>query len=195
MTCSDSSMLEDIAAHVLDIAQNGIAAEATHIDVTVRRNERDGLMEFEVLDNGKGMSPERVAAVIDPFCTSRTTRRVGMGLPFLKQNAELCGGSFSLTSQPGKGTRVYAGFALKNIDTPPLGDLAGAFLVLLMDAPRVRWMFKYEILPDDGGAAPEPFELDSEELAEAVDGLDSLKIPDVALGLREMMQNGIRSVY
>lgn len=177
-------MLEDLSAHILDIAENSIAAGAGRIEVTVRRRAAPGFMEFEIADDGSGMDEVRVRAVLDPFCTSRTTRRVGMGLPFLKQNAELCGGEFRLASAPGVGTRVFASFSLDNIDTPPPGDLAGAFLTLLIDAPRVRWTFRYE-------ASGEPFVLDSEEVAEAVDGLESLKIPDVALALKQMIEDGI----
>ncbi|MDR1730864.1 MAG: ATP-binding protein [Synergistaceae bacterium] len=181
-------MLEDLSAHILDIAQNSIAARAKHIDVTVRRSAVPGFVDFCISDDGCGMDEARARAVLDPFCTSRTTRRVGMGLPFLKQNAELCGGEFHLTSAVGRGTTVFASFSLSNIDTPPIGDLAGTFLTLLIDAPQIYWIFRY------ASGAAEPFLLDSEELKEAVDGLEALKIPDVALGLKEMIENGIASV-
>ena len=177
-------MLEDISAHVLDIAQNSIAAEAGNIEITVSKSGgEDGFVEFEIMDDGKGMDAVRLSQVLSPFCTSRTTRRVGMGLPFLKQSAELCGGKFEISSAPGKGTRVFASFARSNIDTPPIGDLAATFLTLLIDAPKVRWIFKYN--------AKDSFELDSEELAEAIDGLQSLSIPEVAMGLKSMIEDGI----
>ena len=178
-------VLEDLSAHVLDIAQNSIAAEAGKIEVTIRKPRAGGgLMEFEIKDDGKGMDEARLSQVLSPFCTSRTTRRVGMGLPFLKQSSELCGGKFEISSAPEKGTQVRASFAPDNIDTPPLGDLAGAFLTLLIDAPKVRWIFKYE-------SEENSFELDSQELAEAIDGLESLTIPEVAMGLKTMMEDGI----
>jgi len=176
-------VLEDLSAHILDISQNSVAAKAGRVEVAVRKAGR--FIEFEVADDGMGMDAVRAEAVLSPFCTSRTTRRVGMGLPFLKQNAELCGGEFRLSSAPGKGTKVFASFAIDNIDTPPVGDLAGAFLTLLIDAPQVRWIFKYE------SAGHDVFELDSEELAEAIDGLESLRMPDVAMGLKAMIENGI----
>jgi signal transduction histidine kinase len=188
-------MLEDLSAHILDIAQNSVAADASRVEVRVRRRveraeaRESGFWEFEIADDGKGMDAARAAAVLSPFCTSRTTRRVGMGLPFLKQNAELCGGRFSLTSEPGKGTRVFASFALDNIDTPPLGDLAETFFTLLLDAPRVRWVFGYETL--DRGEKRDPFELSSEEIAEAVGGLEALQIPDVGVSLKAMMRDAL----
>ena len=174
-------MLEDISAHVLDIAQNSVAAEAGRIDVTVSKAE--GFVGFAIKDDGKGMDAERLSKVMSPFTTSRTTRRVGMGLPFLKQSAENCGGKFEISSAPGKGTLVSASFALDNIDTPPTGDMAGAFVTLMLDAPGVRWVFRYN--------AQDSFELDSKELAEAIDGLESLSIPEVAIGLKTMIENGI----
>ena len=178
-------MLEDISAHVLDIAQNSIAAEAGRIDVTIRITKSGGgFIEFEIKDDGKGMDDARLSKVLSPFTTSRTTRRVGMGLPFLKQNTELCGGKFEISSALGKGTRVLASFALDNIDTPPIGDVAGAFLTLMIDAPGVRWIFKY-------GSEEGFFELDSKDLAEAIDGLESLSIPEVAMGLKSMIEDGI----
>ena len=178
-------MLEDISAHVLDIAQNSIAAGAGKIEVSIHKStDGDGFIEFEISDDGKGMDAARLSQVLSPFCTSRTTRRVGMGLPFLKQSSEACGGKFEITSAPGKGTRVFASFALNNIDTPPIGDMAGAFLTLLIDAPKVRWIFKYD-------SGKDAFELDSEDLAEAIDGLESLSIPEVAMGLKTMIQDGI----
>ena len=178
-------MLEDLSAHVLDIAQNSIAAEAGVIEVTIRKTTTEGgFIEFEILDDGKGVDAEHLSNVLSPFCTSRTTRRVGMGLPFLKQNAELCGGKFEISSDLGKGTRVLATFALSNIDTPPIGDMAATFLTLLIDAPKVHWLFKY-------GPEGNFFELDSEDLAEAIDGLESLSIPEVAMGLKTMIEDGI----
>ena len=177
-------MLEDLSAHVLDIAQNSIAAGASRIDVVLRSSGDSKLVEFEIADDGKGMDEARVAEVLNPFCTSRTTRRVGMGLPFLKQSAENCGGRFCLSSEPGVGTKVFASFALDNIDTPPLGDLPGTLLLLLIDAPGVQWTFSLEL---EGNR----FELDSGELSEALGGLESLKIPDVALAFKELVANGL----
>ncbi len=180
-------MLEDLAAHVLDIAQNSIAGGAGCVEVAVSRLAAPDFLTFQISDDGKGMDEARVKAVLNPFCTSRTTRRVGMGLPFLKQSAELCGGEFRLSSTPNVGTRVFASFALHNIDTPPIGDIAGAFLTLLIDAPLVHWIFK-TISPEG------VFELDSDEVASAIDGLDSLKIPDVAMALKAMIEAGLADI-
>ena len=177
-------MLEDLSAHLLDISQNSISAGALRIMVTITDDDYFG---FEISDNGKGMSEEQAASVINPFCTSRTTRRVGMGLPFLKQASELCGGKFYLKSQLGVGTTVSASFDKSNIDTPPTGDMPASILTLLIDAPQIHWIFHYK--KNDN-----VFEIDSKELEEALDGLESLSSPDVALGLIEYIKNGIEEL-
>ena len=177
-------MLEDISAHLLDISQNSIAAGASKITITVFD---DDYLEFEISDNGKGMSTEQTTSVINPFYTSRKTRKVGMGLPFLKQASELCGGKFELKSQLGVGTTVYASFDKSNIDTPPNGDIPASIVTLLIDAPKIHWLFRYE-------KNNNIFEVDSKELEDAIDGLESLNFPDVALGLIEYLRNGIEDI-
>ena len=177
-------MLDDLSAHLLDISQNSVVAGASKIVVTIND---DDFFNFEISDDGKGMSAEQAASVIDPFFTSRKTRRVGMGVPFLKQASELCGGKFSLTSQLGVGTTVFASFDKSNIDMPPTGDIPASVLTLLIDAPNVHWVFRYE-------KNNSIFEVDSKEIAEAIDGLESLHSPDVALGLIEYIRNGIDSL-
>ena len=180
-------MLEDLSAHILDIAQNSVAAESTCVSVTVRKSA--GSIEFEIADDGRGMNAQQAKAALDPFCTSRKTRRVGMGLPFLKQNAELCEGFFKLDSLPGSGTKVRAEFLLNSIDTPPLGDLSATILLLLVDAPQIHWLFRYQT-----DSSAQTFELDSQDLDDTLGGLDSLRIPDVALGLQEWIRSSIAEI-
>ena len=97
-------MLEDLSAHVLDIAENSVRAGGTEVKITIDEDIAGNKLLFSVEDNGKGMTEEFVAKVTDPFTTTRTTRRVGMGLPFLKQSAELCGGGLEIKSKVGVGT-------------------------------------------------------------------------------------------
>ena len=177
-------MLDDLSEHLLDISQNSIAAGASKITVTVRDGD---YFEFEVSDNGKGMNKEQAASAINPFYTSRKTRRVGMGLPFLKQASELCGGRFDLVSQLGAGTTVFASFDKSSIDAPPTGDIPASILTLLIDSPKIHWIFHYE---KNGGI----FNVDSKELEEALDGLESLSYTDVALGVLEYLRNGIEKL-
>lgn len=172
-------MLEDLSAHVLDIAENSTRAGATEVDVTVEENSEKDILLFSVKDNGSGMSKEFVAKVTDPFTTTRTTRRVGMGLPFLRQSAELCGGGLEIDSHLGKGTTITATFSLSSVDRPPIGDMPATMMTLIMGSPNVRWRYRHII----NGAE---FLLDTEEIVEALDGDRSmLASPDVGLWLKD----------
>ena len=92
--------------HILDIIQNSISAGATRVTLTVDENPAADLLTIVIGDNGRGMTPEQVSRLSDPFFTSRTTRKVGMGIPLLKQSAEQSGGEVRITSEPGRGTEV-----------------------------------------------------------------------------------------
>lgn len=120
---------------MLDIAENSVMAEGTEIRIEVLENREAGMLSFSVEDNGRGMSKEFLSKVTDPFTTTRTTRRVGMGLPFLKQSAELCGGGLDIVSEPGKGTKITASFIMGSIDRPPLGDIPATLMTLIMGSP------------------------------------------------------------
>ena len=110
--------------NVLDVAENSVAAGATLVAITLSIDTAAKRMTLTITDNGKGMPPEMAARVTDPFCTTRKTRKVGLGLPFLKMAAEMTGGALSIESTVGKGTCVTAWFTLGHIDLAPLGDMS-----------------------------------------------------------------------
>ena len=120
--------MKELSLHLLDIAQNSIAAGARHVALGVE--EADGEITLTVADDGRGMSPELLARVTDPFTTTRTTRKVGMGLPLLRLAAEQTGGTLAVESREGVGTTVTAVFHAGHIDCPPLGDLAATVALL-----------------------------------------------------------------
>lgn len=126
-----------MSLHILDIVQNSTAAGADCIKVTIRAQRADGVLEIEVEDDGCGMDGELLARVTDPFATTRATRKVGLGIPLLKASAERSGGSFRIVSQKGTGTTVKADFQLKNIDRPPMGDVAGVIADLAAAYPEI----------------------------------------------------------
>ena len=139
--------MNDLSMHILDIVQNSISAGATRVTLTVDEAPGADLLTIVIGDNGKGMTPEQVSRLSDPFFTSRTTRKVGMGIPLLMDSARQSGGDVRIESEPGKGTEVTAVFGYSNIDRPPLGDVANALMLLveyLFDTVDVR-----EILGDD----------------------------------------------
>ncbi|MEG1641665.1 MAG: ATP-binding protein [Synergistaceae bacterium] len=182
-------MLEDLSAHVLDIAENSVRAKSTEVFVTVEEKKSRNLLLFSVSDNGCGMTEDFIKKVTDPFTTTRTTRKVGMGLPFLKQSAELCDGTFLLRSEVGVGTTTTATFALNNIDTPPMGNIADSVMTLIMGSPDIHWVYIHKT--DNG-----EFKFDLDEVVEALDGDKSLLVtPDVGLWLQNTLEEGIKELY
>jgi anti-sigma regulatory factor (Ser/Thr protein kinase) len=133
--------MKDLALHILDILQNSVTAGATMIKLRIDEIPDDDKYLVKFTDNGKGMDAEMVKHVTDPFFTTRTTRKVGLGLPLLKQNAERTGGSMKIHSQPGKGTEVEVEFSYKHIDRLPAGDIPGTFALTASSYPAVD--FKY----------------------------------------------------
>ncbi|MBR3692440.1 MAG: sensor histidine kinase [Clostridia bacterium] len=137
--------MRELSLNILDIAQNSVRAEATAITITLME-DAEGWLTFEIADNGKGMDAETVRRVSDPFYTTRTTRRVGLGLPFLRLAAEQTGGSLEIRSTPrgegeDHGTVVRAVFNMKHIDAAPLGDMISTLCVLLQGQPQINWLY------------------------------------------------------
>ncbi|NLD05334.1 MAG: ATP-binding protein [Synergistaceae bacterium] len=178
-------MLEDLSAHVLDIAENSVMANGTEVRVEITEERSADRLTFSVEDNGKGMTEDFVARVTDPFTTTRTTRRVGMGLPFLKQSAELCEGGLDISSKPGKGTKTTATFRMSSIDRPPLGDIPATMMALVMGSPEIHWTYRHKT---DSGE----FVMDSDEIIEALDGdREMLRSAEVGLWLREHIKENL----
>lgn len=116
-------MMTEISLNILDVAQNSVRAEASLIEISVNIDSATDRLEIIIRDNGCGMTPEQVESVTDPFFTTRTTRKIGLGIPFFKQSAELTGGSFGIKSEVGKGTETAAVYVLSSIDRMPLGNM------------------------------------------------------------------------
>jgi len=135
--------MNDLSLHIIDIIQNSLSAGALFIRLTVDEDINEDRLTIIIEDNGKGMTQEQVAKLSDPFFTSRTTRRVGMGIPLFKQSANQGGGDLKVESTVGEGTVVTAWFQHSNIDRPPLGDVANAFLLMLSANPSHHFVLKY----------------------------------------------------
>lgn len=157
--------MRELALHILDIAQNSIAAKATKIIIEVQENE-NGFFVFRIKDNGCGMSEEMVRSVRDPFVTTRKTRKVGMGIPFIDMVTEQCGGHLDIVSELGKGTEIAAYFEADNIDRPPLGNMVETIKILLVGAPDIDVEFTYSC---SGGTVVFKTEEMREILGEACD--------------------------
>jgi len=180
--------MREIALHLLDIAENSAAAESENISIEVHENLCDDLLSVCVTDDGQGMGSETLKKVQDPFYTTRTTRNVGLGIPLLKLAAEMVEGSFSLKSEPDKGTRVEASFRHSHIDRMPLGDLSSTFLAVLVSHPKMNWMFVYRITEKDGTS--HVFVFENTELKSELGDL-SLTEPEILRFVCGLIEEGI----
>ena len=135
--------MEELSLHILDIAENSISAGAKNIEIKITENKESDLLKIEIIDDGKGMSEEERNRTLDPFFTSRTTRRVGLGLPMLYQASKLANGTMDIRSNVGKGTYVSATFQLGHIDRQPLGNMAQTITALIASNPNVDVMYEY----------------------------------------------------
>lgn len=181
-------MLEDLSQHVLDIAENSVSAKARDISIKIVEDAGENLLEMSVCDNGVGMSKEFLQNVTDPFTTTRTTRRVGMGIPFLKQSSELCGGRFILESTEGVGTKTVAGFACDSIDRPPLGDMPATVMALFMGHPEINWTYTHIV--DE-----ETFSITTEELVEVLEDRELLRSTEIGLWIRDQIRESLDEMY
>ena len=135
--------MKDLALHILDILQNSVTAGATLVKLQIDEVLDKDEYRVKFTDNGKGMDSEMVKNVTDPFFTTRTTRKVGLGLPLLKQNAERTGGNMMIQSQPGKGTEVDVMFVYSHIDRLPTGDIAGTMALTVSSYPAIDFIYTH----------------------------------------------------
>ncbi len=183
--------MREIALHLLDIAENSVAAESRNISIQVHEDLLKDRLSTSIIDDGRGMDAQIVQQVQDPFYTSRTTRTVGLGIPLLKLAAEMAEGSFSLQSEPGNGTWVEADFRHSHIDRMPLGDLSSTFLTLLIAHPGIDWTFLYRVT--EGINHSRDFLFESAQLKSELGDI-SLTEPEVLTFVRSLIEEGIESV-
>lgn len=136
-------MMTEISLNILDVAENSVRAGAGLVTIDLKISTDADRMIILIEDDGCGMTEEQIRQVEDPFFTTRTTRKVGLGVPFYKMAAEAAGGSFSITSEPGKGTSVRAEFVLSHIDRMPLGDITSTIHTLAVYHPEVDFLYNY----------------------------------------------------
>lgn len=134
--------MKELSLHLLDVAKNSVSAGAEHVSITLDEGA-DGWLTLAIADDGRGMDSEFLARVTDPFTTTRTTRKVGLGLPLLRLTAEQTGGSLSIDSTLGVGTTLTARFQRRHLDCPPLGDLPGAVALLIQGSPEIELTYRH----------------------------------------------------
>lgn len=176
-------MLE-ISLHILDVVNNSVKAGASLIGVTVCENKKDNLLSVIITDDGCGMDEDFLRTVTDPFKTTRTTRKVGMGLSLFKAAAEAAGGSFSISSQKGKGTTVSASFVYDHIDRQPLGNMAETITTVLSGNPAIDFLYSHSV--DD-----RQFLLDTREVRQILGDEVELSGTNVILWLTDYITEGV----
>lgn len=179
--------MRDLSLHLLDLAQNSITAGATVVTIRIEIGA-DGMLTFTLMDDGKGMPPELLARVTSPFATTRTTRKVGLGIPMMMENAQRAGGDLTLRSEVGRGTVLRATMDTGNIDCLPLGDLSGTVLSLILlnpDGPDFRF---------EGKTVKGECSIDTREIRAAL-GDVPLNEPAVAAWLKETLTEEIDPIF
>jgi anti-sigma regulatory factor (Ser/Thr protein kinase) len=171
--------MKELSLHILDIAQNSIVAGASTIEIGLNENLQNDELVITISDNGKGIPESILCKVLDPYTTSRTTRKVGMGLPLLNDACKTTGGNLSIQSAEGKGTSVLARLGLNHFDRQPIGDIAGVIVILISSNPNIRFIYKHI---KDGNE----FVLDSQEVKEVLEGVP-ISSPKVGKMLKEMI--------
>ena len=176
--------MKELSLNILDVAKNSVTAGATRIAIDVEENP--DRLTITISDNGCGMTPEFVAKVTDPFTTTRTTRKVGLGLPLMKMEAQMSGGDLTVESQVGVGTRVTTWFDPSSIDMPPLGDVTSSLITLIQGSPDIDFVFTHR---KNG----EGYTLDTGEIRQIM-GEVSLAEPEVLSWLTEFLNENESSI-
>lgn len=135
--------MEDLSLHILDIAENSITAGASKIQIKITEDIEKNLLRIEITDNGRGMDEETIKMAYDPFFTTKTTRRVGLGIPLIAQAARESMGNISIMSKSGEGTTITANFQYNHIDRKPAGDIAKTLTVLIAANPEIDFIYEH----------------------------------------------------
>ncbi|CAB1059894.1 hypothetical protein D1BOALGB6SA_4659 [Olavius sp. associated proteobacterium Delta 1] len=178
--------MRELSLHILDIAENGITAGADCIQILINEARSEDLLTIAIEDNGRGMPAEKLQKPTDPFITSRTTRRVGLGLSLLAAAADRCEGNLEIKTEPGRGTRVEATFRYNHIDRAPVGDMAATITTLIMGNPQVDFVYSHIVDTED-------FVLDTRDLKEGTQD-QSLTDPVLIFHLTQSIRNSLNEL-
>lgn len=172
--------MRELSLNVLDIAQNSVVANSSLVTIEALESSEKKELTLRVSDNGRGMTKEQLESVRDPFFTTRTTRRIGLGVPLFKMAAEMTGGSFSIESKVGEGTVTTAVFKTDNVDFTPLGDMTGTVVTLITMNTNMDFVYRFQ--KDE-----KLFELDTRQLREVL-GDVPFSEPSIAQWLTEYIR-------
>ncbi len=173
--------MKELSLHILDLVENGIQAGATRIDIQVDETHLHTHIKITVTDNGRGIAPAMLAVISDPFVTTRTTRKVGLGISLFKAAAERCDGEFTIQSLRGSGTTISATFAIDHLDRAPVGDMGATITTLIAGYPDIGIRYHHILFQDS-------LTMDTAELKA---GLDTVELNDPAIlsRIKEMIND------
>jgi len=180
-------MMDELSLNILDIAQNSIAAKATLVEIDVEEDSVSDSLTIRVKDNGKGMSEDFLKEVHDPFVTTRTTRKIGLGISFLKEAAEITGGSVVISSVVGVGTTITAVFVMSHIDRQPTGNLTETIITLVSLNPEIDFIIRYKVDSNE-------FIFSTQEVKALLGEEASLNSPPIVVFLTEYVSEHIENL-
>jgi hypothetical protein len=179
--------MKELTLHILDLIQNTIEAESTVTKLEIEEDTQANSLIIRVIDNGRGMDENLQQLVIDPFTTTRTTRRIGLGLPLMDMSSKMCGGYLKIDSKLGEGTTIEAMYQHDHIDRPPMGSLVDTIKTILVGNPVLNFFYRHTV---NG----KKFSLSSKEIAEELGGID-FSHPEVLTWLHEYLTENITNLY
>jgi hypothetical protein len=179
--------MNELSLHILDICQNSIKADANLITIIIEEDVNNNFYKIIIGDNGNGMSEKTLSEFSDPFFTTRTTRKVGMGVPLFKMAAEMCNGSFSVGSILDKGTVISAIFEHNHIDRAPLGEIDETLMILILNEREID--VYYEHIFND-----KKYIFDTREIRKV---LNDIPFTDysVIMWIKDNIKNGVKTLY
>ena len=165
--------MRELSLNVLDIVQNSITANANLIEIELIEEINNDILKINIFDNGKGMTDEQIKSVTDPFYTTRTTRKIGLGIPLFKMAAEMSGGSFKIESTVGSGTKIYTSYIHSSIDRMPVGNINETVSMLIRMNPDIDFVYTHTF-------NEKSYSLDTRELREQLENvpLDTSEVID-----------------
>ncbi len=183
--------MQDISLHLLDMIENSVRAGASLVEIHINADVPRNRISFLIRDDGCGMDDETIRSAMNPFYTTKVERekKIGLGIPLFMQNAEACGGDFTIASIPGEGTEIRAHFKFDHIDRMPIGNLEDTMLGAIVGHPETDFLFE---LRRNGFNGAWDFSLDTRDIKKELDGIP-INYPDVIGFLSEIINEGVKN--
>ncbi len=179
--------MRDLSLHILDIVQNSLNAQASKIKIHISIDSQGDYLLLNIRDNGVGMDYDTSVKAQDPFFTSRRTRKVGLGIPLLKESAIKCNGNFNIISEKNEGTKIIAAFLINHIDRLPIGEIGETLITAILSNPQISFILE---LNSEKGF----FRLDTYEAAKTLGNANITEF-DVLKRLKEYIDEGIKNIF